>query len=324
MQLNRAEENVFIRILKRIITIRETEEFIAKKIEFGDIKCPCHLATGQEATPSVLAEFLNPEDRVYGTHRSHHQYLAITDDVEGLLAEVLGKKSGCARGMGGSQHLINVPRGFGGSVPIVGGTIPIACGAALTMKLKDSKGIAIPFFGDGATEEGVFHESLNLTSVMQLPVCFIAENNLFASHLHILERQPETSLCRFAKAHLIENIQLDGNDVISLYDHLKQIIRYVRDKRLPYFVEVMTYRWKGHVGYREDLDVGVKRKEDLSIWKTKKDPIGGLISKYESLEDTCERFTKEVHERIEKAWDFAKQSDYTDKDFLSSCVYCEE
>ena len=251
------ETSTVIRILKRIITIRETEEFIAKKIESGDVKCPCHLAVGQEATPSVLAEFLTPEDRVYGTHRSHHQYLAITNDVEGLLAEVLGKKSGCSKGMGGSQHLINIEKGFGGSVPIVGGTIPIACGVALAMKLKDDRGIAIPFFGDGATEEGVFHESLNLASVMKLPVCFIAENNLFASHLHILERQPETSLCRFAKAHLIENIQLDGNDVISLYDHLKQIIPYVRAKRLPYFVEVMTYRWKGHVGYREDLDVGV-------------------------------------------------------------------
>lgn len=318
------EASTVIRILKRVITIRETEEFIAKKIESGNIRCPCHLAVGQEATPSVLAEFLNQEDRVYGTHRSHHQYLAITDDVKGLLAEVLGKKSGCAKGMGGSQHLINVQKSFGGSVPIVGGTIPIACGAALAMKLKDSRGISIPFFGDGATEEGVFHESLNLASVMKLPVCFIAENNLFSSHLHILERQPETSLCRFAKAHLIENIQLDGNDVVSLYDHLKQIVRHVRDKRLPYFVEVMTYRWKGHVGYREDLDIGVKRREDLSIWKTEKDPIRRLLSKYESLKDTYENFTKEVHERIEKAWDFAKQSDYADKDFLLSCVYCED
>jgi len=317
-------EGAVIRILKRIVTIRETEEFIAQKIKSGDVKCPCHLAVGQEATPSVLAEFLNQEDRVYGTHRSHHQYLATTDDVEGLLAEVLGKKSGCSKGMGGSQHLINIEKGFGGSVPIVGGTIPITCGAALAMKLTNNGGIAIPFFGDGATEEGVFHESLNLASVMKLPVCFIAENNLFASHLHILERQPETSLCRFARAHLIENIQLDGNDVISLYNRLKQIIRYVRYKRLPYFVEVMTYRWKGHVGYREDLDVGVKRKEDLSVWKTEKDPIGRLLSKHESLKDTYENLIREVHKRIKRAWNFAKQSDYADKDFLLKCVYCED
>ena len=114
-------EDVAVRILKRIVTIRETEEFIAGKIESRDARCPCHLAVGQEATPSVLAEFLNQEDRVYGTHRSHHQYLAITDDVEGLLAEVLGKKNGCAKWMGGSQHLINVRKGFGGSVPIAGG-----------------------------------------------------------------------------------------------------------------------------------------------------------------------------------------------------------
>jgi len=316
--------DILLRILKRMITVRETEEFISKKVENKEINCPCHLAVGQEATPSVLVEFLKQQDRIYGTHRSHNQYLAATDDVEGLLAETLGKKTGCAKGMGGSQHLICVEKNFGGSVPIVGGTIPIACGAALSMKLQNNNGIAIPFFGDGSTEEGVFHESLNLASIMQLPVCFIAENNLFASHLHILERQPEISLCRFAKAHSIKNIQLDGNDVISLYDNLKQIIDYVRNERCPYFVEVMTYRWKGHVGYREDLDVGVKRKEDLTIWKTEKDPIKRLLCVNEDLKNIYSKLVCEIQQRIENAWDFAKKSDYADKDFLLRCVYCED
>ncbi len=130
--------DILLRILKRMITVRETEEFISKKVENKEINCPCHLAVGQEATPSVLVEFLKQQDRIYGTHRSHNQYLAATDDVEGLLAETLGKKTGCAKGMGGSQHLICVEKNFGGSVPIVGGTIPIACGAALSMKLQNN------------------------------------------------------------------------------------------------------------------------------------------------------------------------------------------
>ena len=308
-------KDILLRILKRMITIRETEEFIAKKIESGEIKCPCHLAVGQEVTH---------QDRVYGTHRSHNQYLAITDDIEGLLAEVLGKKDGCAKGMGGSQHLIYTEKSFGGSVPIVGGTIPIACGAALAMKMRNNSGIAIPFFGDGSTEEGVFHESLNLASTMQLPVCFIAENNLFASHLHILERQPETSLCRFAKAHSIEYIRLDGNDVIILYENLEKIITTIRNRQCPYFIEVMTYRWKGHVGYREDLDVGLKRKEDLSIWKNEKDPVKRLLRSNEDLRLIYPKLIDEVRHRIDKAWLMAKESDYADKDFLLNCVYCED
>ena len=225
--------------------------------------------------------------------------------------------------MGGSQHLIYIEKGFGGSVPIVGGTIPIACGAALAMKMQHSSSIAIPFFGDGSTEEGVFHESLNLASSMQLPVCFIAENNLFASHLHILERQPEISLCRFAKAHSIENIQLDGNDVISLYSNLKQIVNYVRNERRPFFVEVMTYRWKGHVGYREDLDVGVKRKEDLTIWKTEKDPVRRLLCANEELKNVYDELVGRIQERLRKAWVMAEKADYADKDFLLKCVYCK-
>lgn len=317
-------ENALLRILKRMIVIRETEEFVAKKIEVNEIRCPCHLAVGQEATPSVLVEFLTQQDKVYGTHRSHNQYLAVTDDVEGLLAEVLGKRDGCAKGMGGSQHLICVEKGFGGSVPIVGGTIPIACGAALAMKMQNSGGIAIPFFGDGSTEEGVFHESLNAAAVMRLPVCFIAENNLFASHLHILERQPDVSLCRFAEAHRIKNIRLDGNDVVQLYDKLNQVVNFVRKNQCPYFVEVMTYRWKGHVGYREDLDVGVERKEDLAVWKTERDPIKRLLENNENLKCIYPALVDEIQQRLERAWSIAKKAEYADEKFLLACVYSTE
>lgn len=314
MEKNFISNDCLIRILKRMIVIRETEEWIAKKIQDGTIKCPCHLAVGQEAAPAVLAEFLTQEDRVYGTHRSHNQYLAITDDIEGLLAETLGKFTGCSKGMGGSQHLIFEEKGFGGSVPI-------ACGAALAMKMKNSNNIAIPFFGDGATEEGVFHESLNVSASMKLPVCFICENNLFASHLHIYERQPAKSVCRFAQAHCIKHVQVDGNDVMSLYPVLQEVVAEVRKTKNPYLVEVMTYRWKGHVGYREDLDVGVKRKEDLSIWKKERDPIRRLLLN-ENLSKIYDQLLFETKERIAKAWLKAESADYADEEFLLKCVYC--
>lgn len=314
--------DVFLRILQRMVVIRETEEWIAKEIENGNVKCPCHLAVGQEATPSVLAEFLTKDDRVYGTHRSHNQYLAITDDVEGLLAEVLGKASGCSRGMGGSQHLINVNRGFGGSVPIVGGTIPIACGAALAMKLKHKKDISVAFFGDGATEEGVFHESMNIASTMHLPICFICENNLFASHLHILERQPDLSVCRYADAHKIRNKQLDGNSVKDLYLALEEVVSEIRKTGKPFFVEVMTYRWKGHVGYREDIDVGVKRKEDLNFWK-ERDPISRLLAENAFCHNNYDSIISSVRQRIKNGWRLAEKANYEAEEALLKYVYCD-
>ncbi|MDR1665898.1 MAG: thiamine pyrophosphate-dependent dehydrogenase E1 component subunit alpha [Puniceicoccales bacterium] len=316
--------SALMRLLRKMLTIREAEEWIARQIRMGIVKCPCHLAVGQEATPAVLSEFLTKTDRVYGMHRSHNHYLAMTDDVEGLLAEVLGKEAGCAKGMGGSQHLIFEEMGFGGSVPIVGATIPIAAGAALAMKMQKSSSIAVAFFGDGATEEGVLHETLNLASQWRLPVIFVCENNLFASHLHILQRQPDAGTMRFAEAHRIEHTQLDGNDAISLCHALESIVNKIRNECIPYFVEVLTYRWKGHVGYREDIDVGLKRSRDLVVWE-KRDPIIRLYrfmveQTLISRESFCS-LRKEICTRILYAWKLALKAPYATEEKLLRWVY---
>ena len=271
------DATTFAGALERMILIRVVEEKIADMVVAGHIKCPCHLAIGQEACAVGVAMHLRPSDRVFGAHRSHGHYLALGGSVHGLLAEVLGKDTGVSRGMGGSMHLISPAHGLLGTVPIVGATIPIATGAGLAAKMDKRGDVAVSFFGDGATEEGVFHESMNLAAVMSLPVLFVCENNLFSSHLHISLRQPEDSVARYAEAHGMRWARVDGNDIAAVSSVAADAVAAMRRGAGPHFLELVTYRWRGHVGPRDDEDVGVQRKDNLPAWR-ERDPISRLAT----------------------------------------------
>jgi pyruvate dehydrogenase E1 component alpha subunit len=248
---------------------------------------------------------LRPSDRAFGAHRSHGHFLAITGDLHGLFAETLGKETGVSRGMGGSMHLTARRHGFYGSVPIVGATIPMAVGAALAARMDGSGDIAVSYFGDGATEEGVFHESMNLAVTLNVPVLFLCENNFFSSHLHIGLRQPSDSVVRYAAAHHVPSASVDGNDVVEVARVAGDAITQMRAGGGPFFIECVTYRWRGHVGHREDEDVGVKRKDDLAVWK-KRDPIARLCRALEKVgvitpadvDETVQR----VRRTVDEAW----------------------
>jgi TPP-dependent pyruvate/acetoin dehydrogenase alpha subunit len=262
--------------LERMKLIRRTEEVIGDLVTAGAVRCPCHLAIGQEACAVGVASALDvSRDRLFGAHRSHGHYLAIGASVERLLAEVLGRRTGCSGGMGGSMHLIAPELGLLGTVPIVGATVPMAVGAALAAWMDGTGGVATVFLGDGATEEGVVQESLNFAANYPLPVLFACENNLFSSHLHIRLRQPSDSVARHAKAHGMAWETIDGNDVVAVADSAERAVTRARASGRPTFIEMVTYRWRGHVGPREDVDVGVKRTGDLAHWK-KRDPIRRL------------------------------------------------
>jgi pyruvate dehydrogenase E1 component alpha subunit len=261
--------------LRKLIEIRCAEEKIGDEFGKSVIKCPCHLVIGQEAPAVGIADYVRRGDRVFGAHRSHAHFLALGGSLHSLLAEVLGKDTGCSKGMGGSMHLFDREHGLYGTVPIVGATVPIATGAALAAQMEGTGAIAVSFLGDGATEEGVFHESLNFASVFKLPVIYVVENNLFASHLHISLRQPFDSVCRFAEANGIAWQRVDGNDIVVMNRAAGAAVTAARAGQGPQFIEAVTYRWRGHVGHREDIDVGVQRKEGLEQWK-KRDPIGRL------------------------------------------------
>tara|TARA_B100000029_G_scaffold285837_1_gene279639 strand:- start:694 stop:1725 length:1032 start_codon:yes stop_codon:yes gene_type:complete len=318
------ETDVLFSMLKKMIIIRKAEEKISENVENGIIKCPSHLGIGQEAIAVASALCMKNGDKAFGAHRSHPHFLALNDDTFSLFAEVLGRVDGCSQGMGGSMHIIDIENGFYGSVPIVGATIPIATGSALAAKMTNKGSIAISFFGDGACEEGVLHESLNFASLMNLPIIFVCENNLFSSHLRIDHRQPALNPSRFAKSHEIDSVILDGNNISELYNYMIDCYNNIRKNPRPVFIEAMTYRWKGHVGHREDEDVGVKRSQDLKKWKDR-DPI--KLLKNEMLKNNIisdeeyNKLVQEIDKKIKDDWNKALKSPYPNKNNLLNFVY---
>ena len=324
LNIQNIDSSLLLDMLRKMLIIRIAEEKISENVESGKIKCPCHLGIGQEAIGTAVSMVMRSSDKAFGAHRSHSHYLALNEDTYSLFAEVLGKYDGCSHGMGGSMHVIDKKNGFYGSVPIVGTTIPIATGAGLASKLDKKNGIAISYFGDGACEEGVFHESLNMASIMNLPVLYVCENNLFSSHLHISLRQPDISTSRFATAHKIKNKSVDGNDVVSLYKLLISEISMMRKNQNPFYIETFTYRWKGHVGHRDDIDVGVQRSDDLKYWKMR-DPIKRLKDSliYENVisDEDFIILKNKVIDKVNNDWKKAELAEYPHESFLTEPVY---
>lgn len=308
-----------------MLKIRAVERKLAEQRKNGVIGGPVHLGVGQEAIAVGVSHSLKKTDRVFGAHRSHSHVLALGADVRSLFAEVLGKDTGLSRGMGGSMHLWDKPNGFYGSVPIVSGTVPLAVGAALAGKMQKNESVAVAYIGDGAMEEGVVHESLNLASTMQLPIIFIIENNLFSSHMHISLRQPNAATARFAHANHIKYKIIDGNDIAQVQEVAKKFIFAAREGAGPAFIEAVTFRWYGHVDWREDIDVGVNRSQkDLQAWRARC-PIERLEKAMikEGLldEQKAQTIKSNIMNIIEEAWAVALKDPYPEADSLMSRVY---
>ena len=321
-----------IKILKKILnlmlTIRKTEQQLALAKKNGLIGGPVHLGVGQEAIAVGISQNLKKTDRVFGNHRSHSHLLALNPDFYKLFAEVLGKETGFSKGMGGSMHLIDQSNGFYGSTPIVAGTVPLAVGAAMASKMQNLKDIGVSYIGDGAVEEGVVHECFNLAKVLKAPVLFVIENNLFASHMHISLRQPSETVSRFAEANHIPHKLLDGNDVVAVAQNSKEVIDNIRNGKGPAVLELITYRWYGHVDWREDIDVGVERSmEDIKDWKAR-DPIHRLsqsminskIWTKEEEQEICEK----IDNQIQIAWEKAMNDSYPSKNSILEFVYSKD
>ena len=288
------------------------EERAADLVEAGEILTPCHLYIGQEAVASGVCAGLKPTDTVWGGHRSHGHYLAKGGDTPKLMAELFGKISGCSRGRGGSMHLVAPEVGILGTVPLVAATIPLAVGAAMASKFRNKGGLSVSFFGDGATEEGHFHESLNLAALYRLPVIFVCENNFYASHMHITERRAKDNIFEAGVTHGIPAEQVDGNDVLAVHSAAQKAIERARSGGGPALLECRTFRWRGHVGPAWDMDVGVKRNNDLKEW-LKRDPI--VIARAELIRlglssEQLERIDSEVQKEVDAAVEFARTSEY--------------
>ena len=313
------------KMLRSMTLIRKTEQQLAWGRKNGLIGGPVHLGAGQEAIAVGVSQSLQKTDRVFGSHRSHSHLLALNPDFYRLFAEILGKKTGFSKGMGGSMHLWDQPSGFYGSVPIVSGTVPLAVGAAIAAKMQNKNDIGLVYVGDGAAEEGVFQESLNLAKIQDAPILFVIENNLFASHMHISLRQPSDMISRFAIANEIPYKLVDGNDVVAVAEAAKELINDIRSGKGPRLIELVTYRWYGHVDWRDDVDVGVDRSlDDIENWK-ERDPITRLSDSMiaEGLwnQEQEDELNNELDEQIKVAWEKAMNDPYPNPDATLKYVY---
>lgn len=250
----------------RMLRIRKVEETIVELYPQQEMRCPTHLSIGQEAAAVGVCAALRTDDRIYSTHRCHAHYLAKGGDLRRMFAELYGRRTGCAKGKGGSMHLVEPELGIMGASAIVGGSLPIAVGSALAAQLQGHDRVSVAFFGDGAVEEGVFHESLNFASLRKLPVLFVCENNFYATHSHQSARQPADNIHERAAGYSMPGTRVDGADALAAFEAARTAVSRARSGAGPTLLEVRVYRWKEHVGPNFDYSMGYRTKEELESW----------------------------------------------------------
>lgn len=314
-------------LFKELLYIRRVEEKIVELYPEQEMRCPIHLSIGQEAIAVGVCKNLEKEDLVFSNHRSHAHYLAKKGDLNKFFAEIYGCFAGCCKGRGGSMHLVDLSVGFVCSTPIVAGTIPLAVGAAFNFFYKNiDNHIAVVFFGDGATEEGVFQESINFAKLKNLPILFVCENNLYSVYTHLRERQPERKISDLVKAHGLEVCEADGNNVVEVYDKSKKLIEKIKKSGGPAFMELTTYRWREHCGPNYDNNLGYRTEKEFLEFKSK-DPLKRMEEKLlcegTIKEEDIKKCEEEINYKINIAVNLAKKSFLPGEEELEKHVYSD-
>lgn len=314
-------------LYRTMLRIRLCEESLVDPILNGEVKCPVHLYTGQEAIAAGVCAALEKSDYVFGNHRSHGHYLAKGGSLKAMIAEIYGKKTGCAHGRGGSMHVIDPEVGMLGATPIVAGTISLAVGAALAANIRNEKRVSVSFFGDGATGEGVLYESLNLASLHHLPVLFVCENNLYATHMPIRECRISDSVFEIGQPCNISCIRVDGNNVLEVFETATQAVETCKNGRGPVFMECMTYRMRGHVGPDDHIQgthTDIRPDNEVEEWR-KRDPLVSfrrhLMGNYGTDESELNSVQTDIEKEIQDAFEFTKSSQYPDPNELTHYVF---
>lgn len=297
-----------IKLFRNMYRIRAVEEEIARRYPEGKMRCPVHLSIGQEAVPAAFAEAVRATDFAVSTHRGHAHYLAKGGGLGAMIAEIYGKAIGCAKGKGGSMHLIDLGVNFMGTSAIVGNSIPIGVGLALSAQLKSTDQISCVFLGDGAIEEGVFYESVNFAAVRKLPVLFICENNLYSVYSPLSVRHPKgRSIAKMVEAMGVRIAEGDGNDVLAIHRIMQNAVDKVRAGDGPYFLEFSTYRWREHCGPNFDNDIGYRTEEEFQCWQNR-EPIGHLLERalHQTSPVAIDEMRTEVNAEIQSAFEYAE------------------
>jgi len=307
----------------KMLLIRQFEYAVKKLLEQAEIKGTAHLYIGEEAIATGVCTALKTDDYITSTHRGHGHCIAKGANVNEMMAELFGKTNGCCKGKGGSMHIADMKTYNLGANGIVAGGIPIATGAGLSIKMRNSKQIAVCFFGDTATNEGSFHESVNMASIWDLPVVYVCENNFYGISINIKDAVKVNSLSKRMSAYNIPAVTIDGNNVIEVYEETKKAIDYARSGKGPYFLECVTYRWEGHSRSDPCVYRPTGEKEE---W-IKKCPIKkleeDLISSNVDIKD-LEKIKEDVNEKIMEAIEFGRKGPDPEHEDLYSDLFYED
>jgi len=310
--LNIDELSLDLRNFLVMYYIRHVEMKIAKEYELGIMRTPVHLCVGQEAIPAGVSRYLFPEDKVLSNHRSHGHFLAKGGSLQSLFSELLGRESGCARGRGGSQHLIDIGANFIASAPILGGTVPIGAGIAYSNVLSGSSGIIVVYLGDAVLEEGILYETLSFAALKSLPILFVVENNRLSVHTYIQHRQPIRDLVDIGKAFGLRSFEADGNDIMEILSISQIVMQVVRGERKPAIVFFETFRQLEHVGTQDDSNLGYRNAKESEFW-LKRDPLEIAISYLGDLPKSQLKLKDQAESKIRRsildAWDLSIDSD---------------
>lgn len=302
------EEKKAIELYTQMLKCRRFEEKLFELFSTRIMPGTMHQYNGQEAVAVGVCENLRKDDYVSSTHRGHGHCVAKGADMNAVMAEMFAKETGCCKGMGGSMHIADFEVGMLGANGIVGGGIPIAVGAGLTCKYLKTDRVSVAFFGDGATNEGSFHEAVNLASIWNLPVIFVIENNLYGFSTHYKRTMLIDDIAERAKAYGIPGVVVDGMDVFEVYKEAGKLVERARKGQGPSIIEAKTYRYRGHSRFE---DPSYRTKEELNEWM-KKDPIeklkAHLLKKKAVKEDDLKEIDKSVRSEIQAAVEFAENS----------------
>ena len=316
-------QELIVRLYKRMALIRRFEFYLAEIYHTDAIKSPVHLSIGQESIAVSVCDPLEKTDMISNTYRCHATYIAKGGDLKAMMAELYGKKTGCAGGKAGSMHLIDMNHGILGASAVVGTTIPVATGYALAMQMEarvtGKQRVVVAMFGDGGTEEGCFYESINFAALHHLPIIYVCENNRLAIHTPIEKRWATEKLCERVATYDIETYRHTDADVFNIRDTIAKLTHRIRQEgKGPYFVECATYRWFEHVGPRDDHADDYRSHDEYERWKEHDQikRLGAMLS-----DDVRKQCDEEISEAIAEAIKFADESPYPSPSELYTHVY---
>lgn len=303
--------------------IRLTEERIGFKFQEQEMRTPMHLYLGQEAVAVGICQNLVKEDVIYSNHRGHGHYIAKGGSIAKLVAELYNKEGGCSKGRGGSMHIIDNEAGVGLTSSIVSGSVPIATGEAMSFKMNKTKNVAVTFFGDGASEEGCIYESICFAALHKLPVIFVCENNEYAMYTTLDKREPVKDISMKFQG-ILPTVIADGNDVEKTFEVAKEAVDRARRGEGPTFIEFNTYRYANHYETKNGDPLGFRPQEEYDSWKTKC-PIQKLENKLMDKNllsfDKIKDIDNEINSEIDKAFEYAKQSELPKADDIMSGLW---